>query len=436
MHSLVPSARVRLEKILEQLDSRRDDERVFVKVYADAARRDADAADRRAGADASLGPLDGRIVSIKDLVDIAGEPTLAGSIIRRTASPAAADAVVVARLRKAGAVIVGKTVMTEFAFTAVGLNPHYPVAGNAFDPQRAAGGSSTGAGISVAEDTSEIAIGSDTGGSIRIPAALNGVVGFKPTARRVPLQGAFPLSPSLDSLGPLARSVSDCAIADAVMADESPVVPEPKPLRGLRIGTPRGQLFDSTEKAIAEAFERSLAKCETAGAIIIDCAIDDLINAMAEATSVGSIAGIEGSRVHADWLHDESLEVDQRVRRPLLRRLSVTEADYIGLMQRRRSLVEAMDQRIGAYDFFAVPTCPIVAPLIEVVETNDDHYKEVEGLLLRNTQVANQFDLTAISLPMPDMTLPVGLMLIARHGADRRLLAMALSVEQLLLKAV
>ena len=430
------SARDRLEQVLARLAMRQDDEHVFVKLYADSARREADAADARAAADAPLGPIDGRIVSIKDLVDIAGEPTLAGSIIRRNAAPAAADALIVERLREAGAIIIGKTLMTEFAFTAVGLNPHYPVACNAVDSNRVAGGSSTGAGISVAEGTSEIAIGSDTGGSIRIPAALNGVVGFKPTAKRVPLRGTFPLSPSLDSLGPLARTVSDCMLADAVMADEPAVVPEPMTLPGLRIGVPRGRLLTSTDKPIAEAFERSLAVCEAAGATIADCLIDDLVAGMAEATSVGSIAGIEGSRVHADWLRDETLDVDQRVRQPLLRRLSVSESDYIDIMQRRRALVDAMDQRLGAFNLLAMPTCPIAAPLIKAVATDEVFCSASEELLLRNTQLANQFDLTAISLPMPGLALPGGLMLVARHGSDRRLLAMALSVEQLLSKAM
>ena len=436
MQSKVGTARERLEQVFARLASRQLDERVFVTLYPDSARRDADAADRRAAAGQPLGPLDGRIISIKDLVDIAGEPTLAGSIIRRSAAPAAADAVIVERLRDAGAIIIGKTLMTEFAFTAVGLNPHYPIASNAVDPERVAGGSSIGAGISVAEGTSEISIGSDTGGSIRIPAALNGVVGFKPTAKRIPLRGTFPLSPSLDSLGPLARSVADCALADAVMADEPVAVPEPMTLQGSRVAVPRGRLLASTEAPIAESFENSLRLCEAAGATVTDCRIDDLLISMGQATSIGSIAGIEGSRVHADWLHDEGLDVDQRVRRPLLRRLAVSEADYIELMQRRRTLVEQMDQRFDRFDLLALPTCPIVAPLIEAVAKDDAAYRASEDLLLRNTQLANQFDLTAISLPMPGMALPAGLMLVARHGADRRLLSMALAVEQLLAKAV
>ncbi|ATU92706.1 amidase [Phyllobacterium zundukense] len=431
-----PSARDRLEHILSRLIGREADERVFARLYPDTARREADAADKRREEGASLGPLDGRIVSIKDLFDITGEPTLAGSIIRQTAAPATSDAIVVERLRAAGAVIIGKTTMTEFAFTAVGLNPHFPVAGNAVDPDRIAGGSSTGAGVSVAEGTSEISIGSDTGGSVRIPAALNGVVGFKPTAKRVPLRGAFPLSPSLDSIGPLARSVSDCALADAIMAGEAINSPEPVSLNGLRIGVPPGQLFEAVEKPIADAFEQNLKAFANAGAIIVECSIDDLIGSMADATSVGSIAGIEGSRVHAGWLHDETLDVDQRVRRPLLRRLSVSEADYVNVMQKRQALVRQMDGRIAEYDMLALPTSPIAAPLIASASESDEFYKHTEGLLLRNTQVANQFDLTAISLPMPGLPLPGGLMLLARHGADRRFLAMALSVEQLLSKSV
>lgn len=431
MSQPVTTTRDGLEERLARLTARDKDERVFVKLYPETARREADAADRRRREGARLGPLDGRIVSIKDLFDVAGEPTLAGSIIRRTANPAIADALIVERLRAAGAVIIGKTIMTEFAFTAVGLNPHYPIAPNAVDPDRVAGGSSTGAGISVVEDTSEISIGSDTGGSVRIPAALNGVVGFKPTAKRVPLQGAFPLSPSLDSIGPLARSATDCAIADAVMAGETIPVPEAISLNGLRIGVPRGQLLAEVEKPIADAFEQCLQVCAKAGAIIADCSVDDLIDALAQATSIGSIAGIEASRIHAEWLHDETLDVDQRVQRPLLRRLGVSESDYIQLMQKRQALVRQMDQRISAFDLFALPTTPIAAPTIVSVR-DDAVYKQVETLLLRNTQIANQFDLTAISLPMPGLTLPGGLMLVAQHGADRRLLAMALSVEQLL----
>ncbi|WP_287289971.1 amidase family protein, partial [Mesorhizobium sp.] len=226
------SARDRLEAVLSRLAVRADNESVFVKLYPEAARAAADAADARRRAGVTLGPLDGTILSIKDLFDVAGEPTTAGSLLLGTAAPALRDAVIVRRLRQAGAVIFGKTNMTEFAFTAIGVNPHYGTPGNATDAGRIAGGSSSGAGVSVAEGTSEISIGSDTGGSVRIPAALNGVVGFKPTARRVPRDGVFPLSDTLDSIGPLARTVAECAAADAVMAGEEFAALVPLPLAG------------------------------------------------------------------------------------------------------------------------------------------------------------------------------------------------------------
>ncbi|MFT4192205.1 MAG: amidase family protein, partial [Comamonas sp.] len=202
------TATLRLEQALAAIDAAgAEGLRIFTRVYAERARAEAQAADQRAALGLSLGPLDGRLVSVKDLFDVAGEPTTAGSALLRGAAPAARDAEAVRRLRAGGAVIVGKTNMTEFAFSGLGLNPHYGTPGNAHDATRIPGGSSSGAGVSVARGMAEIAIGSDTGGSIRIPSALNGLVGFKPTRARVPLAGAFPLSFTLDTLGPLATSV-------------------------------------------------------------------------------------------------------------------------------------------------------------------------------------------------------------------------------------
>src|SRR6202030_390940 len=230
------SARDRLEQALVRIaDPNGEGGEACLTVYADAARAAGDAADARAKNGVSLGPLDGAIVSIKDLFDVAGEPTRAGSkILADEASPAAADAPVVRRLRAAGAVIVAKTNMTEFAFSGIGANPHFGTPGNPRDRARVPGGSSAGAPVAVADGMCEIAIGSDTGGSVRIPAALCGIVGFKPSRQRVPTAGAFPLSTTLDSIGPLANSVADCAKADAVMAGEDFAPLEPLPLAGLR----------------------------------------------------------------------------------------------------------------------------------------------------------------------------------------------------------
>lgn len=426
------SVRDRLESILSRLEARAGNERVFSKVYAQQARAEADAADARLRDGRAVGPLDGRIVSIKDLFDVAGERTLAGSVIRRDAAPATQDATIVRRLREAGAVIVGKTHMTEFAFTPVGLNPHYGEPGNAIDHARIPGGSSSGAAVSAAEGTSEIAIGSDTGGSVRIPAALNGIVGFKPTARRIPLAGAFPLAPSLDSVGPLTGTVADAILTDAVMAGETPVLPDALPLKGLRVALPKGYLLADMEPDVAKHFEASVALLEKAGAVIADLEVDDLIQRLREATRVGSIAGIEASHVHAStWLGDPEANVDLRVKRPLAVRIKVPMETYRGIMETRAALVREMDARLSRFDMFVTPATPIVAPTIASVSDDEAEYDRVEGLLLRDTQVGNQFDLCSITVPMAGMTLPTGFMLTARGGTDKRLLAAALSVEKL-----
>ncbi|WP_353645976.1 amidase [Mesorhizobium sp. WSM2239] len=425
------STRDRLEEILARLADRADDERVFLKLYSELARLAADAADARRKAGISLGPLDGRIVSIKDLFDVAGETTTAGSAALAEAPPAARDAAVVGRLRRAGAVIIGKTNMTEFAFSGIGLNRHFGTPGNAADATRVPGGSSSGAGVSVAEGTSDIAIGSDTGGSVRIPAALNGVVGFKPTAGRVPLSGAFPLSATLDSIGPLARNVADCAIADAVMAGEEPDALEPFPLASMRIGIPQGRLFGDIDAAVAEGFARSLKPLEAAGAIIADHSVDDLLNNMAEATKGASIASVEAAEIHADLAATPAWSlVDPRIGGPIKRRAAVPAHAYIRILRKRAALAAAMDRRLMPVDVLVLPTTPIVAPAIQPLLEDDDLYDRTDGLLLRNPQVANQFDLAGISLPMPGMSLPGGFMLLARNGHDRRLLSIAAAVEE------
>jgi aspartyl-tRNA(Asn)/glutamyl-tRNA(Gln) amidotransferase subunit A len=423
------AVRDKLETILARLAAREADERVFLRLYHDAARAAADAADGRRKAGVSLGPLDGTIISIKDLFDVAGETTTAGSMVLRDAPPAEKDAVVVHRLGQAGAVILGKTNMVEFAFSGLGLNPHYGTPGNAADPRRIPGGSSSGAGVSVAEGTSEISIGSDTGGSVRIPAALNGVVGFKPTAHRVPLDGAFPLSQSLDSIGPLGGSVQECAFADAVMAGAEPQRLNPSSLAGLRIGIPRGRLFAETEPMVEQAFAAALDRLARAGARIADHSIDDLLQAMTDTTAAGSIASVEASEVHADWIDSMADLIDPRVQWLIARSGGVPAPVYIRMLRHRRDLVAAMDERLRPLDALALPTTAISAPLTAPLEADDRLYNRTDWLILRNTMFGNQFDLTGISLPIPGFERPVGLMLVARRGHDRRLLEIAAGVE-------
>src|SRR5476651_1148678 len=258
------SARERLEAALARIDDvAGEGVRACLTVYRAQARAVAEAADARARYGISLGPLDGAIVSLKDLFDVAGEVTRAGSkVLAEEGQPAAADAPVVQRLRAAGAVIVAKTNMSEFAFTGIGINPHYGTPGNPADRARVPGGSSSGAAVAVADGFCEIAIGSDTGGSCRIPAALCGVVGFKPSRQRIPTDGAFPLSYSLDSIGSLAKTVVACAKADAVMAGNKTWILDAAPLAGLRLGVAQGLPLENLDDTVGKRFPDALDRLE------------------------------------------------------------------------------------------------------------------------------------------------------------------------------
>ncbi|WP_439271300.1 amidase [Pseudochrobactrum sp. HB0163] len=426
------SVRRKLDVILQRLEDRKATEAVYVKLYPETARKEADAADQRAARGETLGPLDGKIVSIKDLFDVAGEPTLAGSIIRKSAEPASEDAVIVQRLRKAGAVIIGKTHMTEFAFTATGLNPHYRVPGNAYDARLVAGGSSSGAAVSAGEESCDIAIGSDTGGSVRIPAALNGVVGFKPTYGRVSLEGAFPLSPSLDSVGPLAKTVAACADADAIMAGEPPLPLPDIDIASLKIGIAQGIVLENMEDDVAAAYQAVLDKLKQAGAALAECSFDALIKDLRTGPNNGSLVGIEAAKIHKNWLAAPSAPVDVRVSEPLRDRLTVADADYQALLAFRGELVKRADEMMAGFDVVLMPTTPVKAVAIASVEADEAAYDHFETLYLRNTQIVNQFAMTALSIPMLMPERPAGLMLVGRNGSDRKILAIGAAFEALL----
>ena len=421
----------RLERALDRIGSPSGEgRRSFLTVYADAARSAADAADRRARGGVSLGPLDGAIVSIKDLFDVAGEPTRAGSKTMEDAPPALGDAPVVERLRKAGAVIIGKTNMSEFAFTGVGANPHYGTPGNPADRARVPGGSSSGAAVSVADEMCEISIGTDTGGSTRIPAALCGVVGFKPTKDRISTAGAFPLSPTLDSIGPLAHTVEACAKADSVLAGEAFQALEPAPLDGLRLGIALGLPLDELDATVAAQFDAALRRLSAAGAQLSEMEFP-LFDDMARVQSPATIATIEAYRIHREAIAERGDEYDPIVRTRIETGSVVSEADYARMLDDRSALVKAMDLRLAEADAIVLPTTPIVAPTMEEISTTKG-FNRANRLLLRNTAIANFFDLCAISLPMGG-PLPTGFMLFARRGHDRRLFEIAASIEPVVL---
>jgi aspartyl-tRNA(Asn)/glutamyl-tRNA(Gln) amidotransferase subunit A len=404
---------------------------IFTRVYAQRARAEADAADARRRDGVTLGALDGVLVSIKDLFDVAGETTLAGSRLLADHPPAGADAPVVARLRRAGAVILGKTSMSEFAFSGLGLNPHTGTPGNAHDPARIPGGSSAGAGVAVALGLCDIAIGTDTGGSVRIPAAFNGIVGLKPTARRVPTAGAFPLSYTLDSIGPLAATVQACADADAVMSggETGPMVPAA--LAGLRIGVPRGRLFADTEPAVAQAFEATLGRLSTAGARITDLDIEDILEAMRLTLAAAPIAAAEAAAIHADWLESRADAFDPRVLQRIRGGAGVAAPAYVRTLRRRAELVAMAAARLDACDVLALPTVPMLAPLLAPLEDDDAAFARTNLLALRNPTVGNFLDLCGLSLPMRTDGLPAWLMLMAPALQVARMLAIGRAVETL-----
>lgn len=425
-------ARNRLEEALARItDPSGEGARTFLTVYSAAARAAADAADRRRRADAQLGPFDGVVVCIKDLFDVAGEPTRAGSKVLADAPPATNDAPVVQRLRKAGAVIVGKTNMSEFAFSGVGINPHYCTPGNPVNRLRIPGGSTSGGAVAVADGMCEIAIGTDTGGSTRIPAALCGLVGYKPTKFRVPTEGVYPLSHTLDSVGPMATSVDACARADAIIAGEDPWLLEPAPLQGLRFGMPQGLPLRDLDQTVAARFEAAIAVIGRAGVNLSEPRFS-IFDDMARINSVAPLAVVESFQIHRERLATRAADYDPFVRLRIEAGAAVSAADYAKMLDGRGNLVRAMDALISEFDALVMPTTPIVAPTIAEV-SNLDGFNARNRLLLRNTAIANFFDLCAISLPIPRADgLPTGLMLVGRRGQDRRLFMMAAAVEQIL----
>ncbi|HVV60611.1 MAG TPA: amidase [Pseudolabrys sp.] len=425
-------ARERLEQALERIaDPKGEGARTCLTVYREAAEAAADAADKRMRTHVALGPLDGAIVTIKDLFDVAGEVTRAGSkVLAEEGKPAAADAPAVHRLRAAGAVIVAKTNMTEFAFSGIGANPHYGTPGNPADRARVPGGSSSGAAVAAADGMCEIAIGTDTGGSTRIPAALCGIVGFKPSRQRVPTEGAFPLSYTLDSIGPMARTVAACAKADAVMAGAAPRPFEPAPLAGLRFGVAQGAPLEGLDETVGKQFPAALDRLAKAGVRLSDEKLP-LLDTMAEVNAIGGIAPAEALAIHRDRIARRGEAIDPNVRMRIERAGRISAADFVEMVHRRADLFRAMDLRLADIDALVMPTTPIVAPRQDEV-AGAEEFARKNALVLRNTAVVNFFDLTAISLPLPRGSgLPTGLMLIARNGNDHRLLRMASAVERL-----
>jgi aspartyl-tRNA(Asn)/glutamyl-tRNA(Gln) amidotransferase subunit A len=405
--------------------------RVFIALAAGRARAEAEASDRLRAAGLVASPIVGLPISVKDLFDVAGEVTTAGSRILADAPAAGRDSAVVARLRRAGAVIVGRTNMTEFAYSGIGINPHFGTPWNPWDRAtgRIPGGSSSGAAVSVADAMAAAAIGTDTGGSVRIPAALCGVTGFKPTTGRIPLDGVFPLSETLDSVGPLAPSVACCAVLDAVMAGMPGDVPPAMAVAGLRLAVPQSLVLDDLDDAVAGAFSRALTLLSDAGARIIDVPFTELAE-IPGAMVNGGVLGAEAYAVHRARIANSGELIDPRVRVRITRGAELSAADYIDIRRTRADIMARADAATAPFDAVLMPTVAVIAPPIADVVASEDLYAELNPLCLRNTTTGNFLDRCALTIPChAPGSAPVGLMVMGETGGDRRLLAAGLGIE-------
>ncbi len=411
-------------------DASGEGQRTFIHVDREAAIEAADAMDRLRKANAAPSRFAGIPVSIKDLFDIKGQVTRAGSRALEDSAPAEADAPVVARLRRAGFVVIGRTNMTEFAYSGIGINPHYGTPKGAWQRSvgHVPGGSSSGAAVSVVDGMAHGALGTDTGGSCRIPAAFNGIVGYKPTQRRVPLDGGVPLSSTLDSFGPLAHTVSCCAVLDAVLADE-PITPlQPRPIKGMRLAVPTTVVLDELDDAVARTFERALETLSRQGAQIERIAVPEFHD-VAAMNAKGGFSAAESYAWHRFLLTSKGDVYDPRVASRILRGESLSAADYIDLLGARRSLIAHSTTRLAPYDALILPTTANTPPRIADL-ADDKAFTRANLLALRNCTLINMIDGCAISLPAHrEGEVPVGLMLAASGGSDRRILELAAAME-------
>jgi aspartyl-tRNA(Asn)/glutamyl-tRNA(Gln) amidotransferase subunit A len=416
-------------------DAKGEGSKTFIRRFDASARAAAAAYDGLRAAGLPVPPLCGIPFSIKDLTDVAGSTTTAGSVALRDAPPARADADYLARLRTAGAVILGTTNMTEFAMGGLGLNPHFGTPRNPFDRAtgRIPGGSSSGAAISITDGMASIAIGSDTAGSVRMPAALCGITGFKPTARRVPLGGTVPLAESLDSIGPLARTVACCAFVDSILAgDPVPYVPAAMPLTALRFAVPSALVMDGVDETVAAAFAGALRTLEEAGAKIVEIPFAEL-GELAALNARGGFPVAEGYAWHRKLLASKADAYDPIIRTRFANGAAISAADYIELVHARADLIRRAAIATSPFDAIVMPTVPIVAPPIDEFTDNEERWLVVNRLLIRNPGIANTLDRCAVSIPChPPGTAPVGLTLMGEAMADKRILAIALGVEQAL----
>ena len=428
------SARALVEDSLARIaDESGEGARAFSEVDAEGALASADFIDgqRKRGAHASR--FAGIPFGVKDLFDVAGQVTRAGSKVLDAALPAGRDAIAIGRLRQAGFIPVGRNTMTEFAYSGVGLNPHFGTPLSVYDRKtgRIPGGSSSGAGVSVGEGMVPFAIGTDTGGSCRIPAAFNGITGYKSSTGRVPKSGCYPLSQTFDSIGPLANTVQCCASIDALMAEDWEGVVDRRVPSSLRLGIVGDLFLDAVEDAVASAYQSAQDALAKAGVQFQDVRCADLRDLPA-INSNGGIVASEAFAHHREMIAAHGDRYDQRVRTRIESGGLISAADLIALQQRRQELMTLADRHMDGLDGWFVPTTPCLPPAVADFDTFEN-YARLNFLCLRNTFAGNFLDRCAISLPLPAAGgAPVGGMIMAPWGHDQRLFAVAQAVESVL----
>ena len=405
----------------------------YISLHQEVARAAARGVDAQRAAGAPLPPLAGLALSVKDLFDEQGHRSTAGSRALADVAPATADCPVVARLRRAGAALLGRTNLSEFAFSGVGINPHHGTPANpataALDPSpRIPGGSTSGGAVSVSTGAAWAALGSDTGGSIRIPAALQGLVGFKNTARLTPTDGAVPLSTTLDTACAITRSVRDAVLLHELLADRR-VSLERRPLRGCRFAVPTTLLLDGLDATVAAAFDRSIASLRAVGAQIEEIELAGIADAAALNAS-GGFSAAESWTWHRRLLAERGELYDPRVALRIRRGERMSAANYIDLQRERSAWIVRMHGAMRGFDAMLSPTVPIVAPALEPLIVDDDAFFAANAQLLRNPSLVNFLDGCALSLPChrPD-EFPVGLMVWSGALDDDRVLDRSLAIE-------
>ena len=405
--------------------------RAYVSLDGEQALKEARASDALRAAGVVASPLAGIPISIKDLFDVRGQVSSAASLALADAPPAASDAGAVARLRAAGAVLLGRTNMSEFAFSGLGLNPHHGTPRNPHDATRVAGGSTSGGAVTVALAMAAGALGTDTGGSIRIPSAFCGLTGFKPTAATVSLAGTVPLSRSLDSAGPIANSVDCCAILQAALSGREMSTEAPR-LAGLRFGYTADFVGAGVDAQVRQAFDAALAQLRAAGALVEQFDFPELLQLPA-INGGGGLVAAEAWHWHRELLEARGAQYDQRVAARIRRGQQQGAAEYLDLLDARAHLRAIAQQRLAPYDAWLMPSVAIVAPEVAALEADDATFFATNGLVLRNASVINFLDGCALSLPCHGKgELPVGLSVCGLNGTDARILSIARSVEALL----